>query len=109
MLRIQLYVLRQFEDNKNYGDSTTIGQHDRIKKFYGRPQLDTILEGVIREKRGQLLITTCVDYAIQDKIESFVKDYSGNDITVQHSAFQPQEPWSLWSPKLSEIKHEGVA
>ena len=59
ILEIQLYVLRGFDDEgKSYGDKIKYGSHQSIRKLYGRPQVDSIIQTEIDERRGSLLITS---------------------------------------------------
>lgn len=59
ILRIYIYVLRNFLDKEgSYGDKKQYGNHDSIRKLYGKPQLDTIIHTEINNKRGSLLISS---------------------------------------------------
>jgi hypothetical protein len=62
MLTIQifqtsLYVLRNFETAAEYGDKTKYGSHERVRKFYGEPDLERLMEKEINNRRGKMLIT----------------------------------------------------
>ena len=59
ILRIRLYVLRNFDDEAtSYGDKEDYGEHERIKKLYGKPHLEKLIELEVQNRRGRLLITS---------------------------------------------------
>ncbi|KAL6716962.1 hypothetical protein ACLMJK_004875 [Lecanora helva] len=59
ILRIRLYVLRNFEDKTtSYGDKEDYGEHERIKKLYGKPHLEKLIEREVENRRGRLMITS---------------------------------------------------
>ena len=59
ILKIGLYVLRNFEDQStSYGDVEDYGDHRRIRKLYGKPDIDKLIKSEVADKRGQLLITS---------------------------------------------------
>ncbi|KAK3167635.1 hypothetical protein OEA41_010762 [Lepraria neglecta] len=59
VLRITLYVLRNFNDEQiSYGRKEQYGDHERIKKLYRRPYLEKIVKSEIDAKRGRLVITS---------------------------------------------------
>jgi len=58
-LRIRLYVLRHFDDKTTaYGDKEDYGQHERIRKLYGRPDLEKLIRSEVERRRGRLLISS---------------------------------------------------
>lgn len=59
ILRITLYVLHGFESAEtSYGASQEYGQHSSIRKYYGKPHLEKLIEREIVDRRGQLLVTS---------------------------------------------------
>ena len=124
ILRIGLYVLRNFDDqNTTYGDKADYGQHHRIKKLYGKPDIDEIIRSETTNKRGQLLITSeyedlspqtnltktaSVDGKMQDQVQNSAHRCLDRNIELMHLAFQPREPRPLWSSRLPEIQFQGV-
>ncbi|KAL2048945.1 hypothetical protein ABVK25_010798 [Lepraria finkii] len=109
ILRIGLYVLRNFDDsNISYGHKEQYGDHDRVRKLYGKPYLEKIIGSEVEGKRGQLLITTSTECHMQDQVQKLVARYLDKDVKLLHLAFQPEESQSFWAPKLPEVKYEGV-
>ena len=116
---------RNFDDGKNYGDKERYGEHDSIRKFYGRPKLEDIIKTEIAEKRGRLLITSkremprftsssdqgkaSADGDMQDKVHEAATKFLEKDVRLSHLEFQPRERITFWSPQLPDVKHEGVA
>ena len=59
ILRVHMYVLLNFLDKEgSYGDKKQYGNHDSIRKLYGKPQLDAIIRTEVGDKRGSLLISS---------------------------------------------------
>lgn len=59
ILRIRLYVVRGFENvDTSYGTQLDYGTHESIRKYYGRPHLEKIIEMEIANKRGRLIVTS---------------------------------------------------
>ncbi|KAL8742601.1 MAG: hypothetical protein Q9190_004941 [Brigantiaea leucoxantha] len=110
ILRIRLYVLRQFESSDvSYGHTVPYGEHDRINKLYGKPDLQKIIQTEINEKRGRLLISTATDAKMQDSIRQIVQRYLTRDVQLLNLAFEPHERRWWFSAKLTEVKYQGVA
>lgn len=125
-MRIRLYVLGNFVSNKtSYGERETYGEHERIKKLYGKPLLERLIQSEIDNKRGQLIITSksvcplkrypvlkaslaSVESAMQDQIQRLVRIHPDKDVKLMHLAFRPREHRSFWSPKVPEVKFVGV-
>ncbi len=69
ILRITLYVLHGFESAEtSYGASQEYGQHSSIRKYYGKPHLEKLIEREIVDRRGQLLVTSTYASIIIDTI-----------------------------------------
>ena len=59
MLRIELYVLRQFVNpESSYGDKKQYGKHLQIQKLYGKPHIEEIIKREILPYCGKLIITS---------------------------------------------------
>lgn len=59
MLRIELYVLRQFINLKSsYGDKEQYGKHLRIQKLYDKPHVEEIVKREVLLYYGKLIITS---------------------------------------------------
>ncbi|KAI4166553.1 MAG: hypothetical protein LQ343_007955 [Gyalolechia ehrenbergii] len=120
ILRIRLYVLRQFEDRAvSYGHKEEYGDHDRIRKFYGKPDLQRLIQMQINEKRGQLLISTiyldiaklalaATDAKMQDQIRGIVQRHLVKGVRIVHLAFEPYERRWWYTARLNEVRHQGV-
>ena len=58
-LRIELYVMRNFDsESRSYGDRESYGEHHRVRKLYGKPDLQKIIDQEIERKRGRMLVTS---------------------------------------------------
>lgn len=59
MLRIELYVFRQFiNPESSYGDKEQYGKHLRIQKLYGKPHVEEIVKREVLPYYGKLIITS---------------------------------------------------
>jgi len=68
ILRITLYVLHGFESAEtSYGASQEYGQHSSIRKYYGKPHLEKLIEREIVDRRGQLLVTSTYVFILRGK------------------------------------------
>ncbi|KAL8778199.1 MAG: hypothetical protein Q9194_002135 [Teloschistes cf. exilis] len=101
--------MRQFESQGvSYGDQEQYGSHQRIRKLYGRPDVEKLIESEIMEKRGQLLITTATNAMLQEKIQETVCRYLVEDVELVHLAFQPHEKRWWFSARPAEVGFQGV-
>ncbi|KAI4275098.1 MAG: hypothetical protein LQ337_003470 [Flavoplaca oasis] len=109
ILRIRLYVLRQFDNQgASYGDQEQYGSHERIRKLYGKPDIQKLIETEINNKRGRLMITTATNGKLRDKIRNAVCEYMVEDVKLVHLDFQPREKRWWFSARPTEVKYQGV-
>ncbi|KAI9676512.1 MAG: hypothetical protein M1817_000670 [Caeruleum heppii] len=58
ILEISLYVVGEFNKAQSkYGDRESYGQHNRIKKFFGLPDIRSLLNKEMKQQKGKLLIS----------------------------------------------------
>jgi len=67
ILRIRLYVPRNFDNKETPGDRKSYGEHGSIRKFYGKPLLNEVIKTEIEEKHGRLLITSKLFTTLESK------------------------------------------
>ncbi|KAL6714261.1 hypothetical protein ACLMJK_007684 [Lecanora helva] len=109
ILKIGLYVLRNFDNqNTSYGDMEDYGEHNRVRKLYGRPDVDRLIKSEVAKKRGQLLIMTSTGSDMQEQIQRSTQKYLDREVKLTHLAFQPRSYRSFWSPRLPEVNYKGV-
>jgi len=67
ILRIRLYVPRNFDNKETPGDRKSYGKYSSIRKFYRKPLLNKVIKTEIEEKYGRLLITNKLFIILESK------------------------------------------
>ena len=117
--------MRGFENtDTSYGTQLDYGTHESIRKYYGRPHLEKILEMEIANKRGRLVVTSqsfpsvslilliwfaaSVERLMEERIQALVEEHLDRNVRLMHLDFRPREYQGLWAPKSVEVEHQGV-
>lgn len=118
-----MYALEGFATEK-YGTIEDYGNHGRIRKFYGRPNIEEILAKEWAEKKGDAMVTgkpsrsgkknshlesmpVSAETAMRGRVRQHVS-HPSTGFDYYELDFQPQRRAGFSSLRQQPVIHEGV-